>query len=167
MTRLALIALTLFAFWLLLSGNYKTWLVLSGAGASVAVVWFAHKKGVIDPEGFPFEKLGTGLRYWPWLLKEIALSAWNVSRIILDPKLPISPTMVRVDAKQGTSVGFVTYANSITLTPGTISVEVAERGHTIWVHAITRENAGGFADDEMNERVAEMDGTTDTASGAA
>jgi multicomponent Na+:H+ antiporter subunit E len=87
----------------------------------------------------------------------MVLSALNVSKIILDPKLPISPTMVKVDAQQKSAVGLATYANSITLTPGTISVEVSERGKTIWVHAITRENAEGFADDEMNRRVAWMD----------
>jgi multisubunit Na+/H+ antiporter MnhE subunit len=54
-------------------------------------------------------------------------------------------------------VGLTTYANSITLTPGTISVEVSEQGRAVWVHCITRENAEGFDHDEMNDRVAWMD----------
>ena len=69
--------------------------------------------------------------------------------------------MVKVDTLQDSAVGLTTYANSITLTPGTISVEVSERGKAIWVHAITRENAAGFADDEMNRRVAWMDGVAE------
>ena len=63
-----------------------------------------------------------------------------------------------VDALPQSAVGLTTYANSLTLTPGTISVEVSEKGSAVWVHAITKENADGFADDEMNRKVAWMDG---------
>ena len=156
--RLVLISVTLFGYWLLLSGHYNTWLVASGAVLSVGVVVFSLFKGITDQEGFPIEKLPRGLIYWPWLGWQIVLSALNVSRLILDPKLPISPTMVKVDTLQKSAVGLTTYANSITLTPGTISVEVSEKGSAIWVHAITRENAEGFADDPMNRMVAWMDG---------
>lgn len=155
--RLVLITVTLFAYWLLLSGHYDAWLVISGAVLSVAVVAFCHFKGITDEEGFPVEELPRGLIYWPWLGWQMVLSALNVSRIILDPRLPISPTMIRVDAKQRSAVGLTTYANSITLTPGTISVEVSLKDKAIWVHCITRENAAGFAEDEMNDRVAWMD----------
>ena len=155
--RLILISLALFAYWLLLSGHYEPWFVVSGAVLTVASVAFCLMKGVTDDEGFPVEKLPRGLVYWPWLGWQMVLSALNVSRIILDPKLPISPTMVKVAAKERTAVGLTTYANSITLTPGTISVEVSERGKAVWVHCITRENAQGFEDDPMNDRVAWMD----------
>lgn len=156
--RLALISVTLFSYWLLLSGHYETWLVVSGGILSILVVGFCLFKGITDEEGFPIEKLPRALVYWPWLAWQIVLSALNVTRLILSPKLPISPSMVKVDAQQKTAVGLTTYANSITLTPGTISVEISEKGKTIWVHAITRENAAGFADDEMNRKVAWMDG---------
>lgn len=158
MIRILTISIVLFAFWLLLSGNYKAWLVASGAGAAVLVAIYTGANRIIDREGFPAEKLPRASLYWLWLFKEIVLSAINVARIIVNPKLPISPTMVRVEAQQKTAVGIVTYANSITLTPGTISVEVGERAHRIWVHAITKENAAGFAEDEMNARVAAMEG---------
>ncbi len=156
--RLVLISVTLFVYWLLLSGKYTTWLVSSGAVLSVAVVVFSLFKGITDEEGFPIEKLPRALIYWPWLGWQMVRSALNVTRLILHPKLPISPTMVKVDALQQSAVGLTTYANSITLTPGTISVEVSEKGSAIWVHAITKENAEGFADDEMNRKVAWMDG---------
>ena len=165
MIRLVLISLTLYVYWLLLSGHYEPWFVISGAVLSVAVVAFSLFKGVTDEEGFPVEKLPRGLVYWPWLGMQMALSAWNVARIIVNPRLPISPTMVKVAAKERTAVGLTTYANSITLTPGTISVEVSERDKAVWVHCITRENAEGFAEDEMNERVAWMDGARDTMPG--
>ncbi len=150
--------MTLYVYWLVLSGNYALWLLVSGAVVTVAVVFFSWAKGIIDAEGFPVERIGGGLAYWPWLAWQIVLSALNVTRLILNPRLPITPTMVRVSAKQASSVGLTTYANSITLTPGTISVELSERAHAIWVHAITRDGADGFQDDPMNERVRSFEG---------
>ena len=152
--RLVLIALVLFGYWLVLSGHYDNWFNVSGGLLAIAVVWFCWTKGVTDREGFPVGRIPKGLVYWPWLLIEIVKSALNVTRIILSPSLPISPTLVKVDAQQKTAVGLVTYANSITLTPGTISIEASEKGSCIWVHAIEREGAEGFADDEMNRKVA-------------
>jgi multicomponent Na+:H+ antiporter subunit E len=163
--RLALISVTLFAYWLLLSGHYEMWLVVSGAVLSVLVVAFCLFKGITDEEGFPIEKLPRALVYWPWLGWQMVLSALNVSRLILDPKLPITPHLVKVRALQKSAVGLTTYANSITLTPGTISVEVSEREKAIWVHAITKENADGFADDKMNRWVAWMDGDSKSERG--
>ncbi|MEM6623754.1 MAG: Na+/H+ antiporter subunit E [Pseudomonadota bacterium] len=154
MVRLALIAITLFGFWLVLSGHYVTWLVVSGAVLSVAVVAFCWAKGITDREGFPIGLTARGIVYWPWLVMQIVLSGLRVTRLILDPKLPISPSLAKVDAQQQTAVGLVTYANSITLTPGTISIEASEKEQTIWVHALEREGAEGFADDEMNRKVA-------------
>ena len=162
---LVLISMTLFAYWLLLSGHYTLWLMGSGAVLSVLVVAFCLFKGITDEEGFPIEKLPRALVYWPWLGWQMVLSALNVTRLILHPRLPISPTMVKVDAQQKSAVGLTIYANSITLTPGTISVEVSERGKAIWVHAITKENAAGFADDEMNRRVAWVDGAEGSGAG--
>lgn len=156
--RLILIAVTLYVYWLLLSGHYTLWLVVSGAVLTVAVVAFTYAKGIIDAEGFPVERVGGGLAYWPWLAWQIVLSALRVTRIILDPRLPISPSMVRVRAKQTTPVGLTTYANSITLTPGTISVEVSESARAVWVHALTHDGAITFEDDEMNERVRRFEG---------
>ena len=158
MLRLILIAVMLYVYWLVLSGHYDLWLLVSGAVVTGAVVVFSWMKGIIDAEGFPVERIGGGLTYWPWLAWQIVLSALNVTRLILNPRLPITPTMVRVSAKQASSVGLTTYANSITLTPGTISVELSERAQAIWVHAITRDGADGLQDDPMNERVRSFEG---------
>ena len=158
--RLILIALTLYAFWLLLSGHYKPWFLISGAVFAVAIVVFSVFKRIIDVEGFPIERLPRALLYWPWLGWQMMLSAISVSRIILDPKLPISPTMVKVHVSARSSVGLTTYANSITLTPGTTAVEVSEQGRAIWVHALTKEGADGFEDDSMNRWVAWFDRTS-------
>lgn len=147
-------ALALFAFWLALSGHYTPWLIGCGAVLSVATVWFCWGKGIADSEGFPIGLVARGVLYWPWLGWQIILSGLRVTKLVLDPALPISPTLVKVEAEQDTAVGLVTYANSITLTPGTISIEASEKGKCIWVHAIEREGAEGFADDPMNHKVA-------------
>ncbi len=146
--RLVLIALLLFGYWLALSGHYEWWLVAFGAVLSVLVVLFCFAKNVTDAEGFPIGLFPRGLIYWPWLLWQIVLSGLRVTRLILSPSLPISPTLVKVDAQQETAVGLVTYANSITLTPGTISVEV-EEGEFL-VHAVN------FCDEDL-DALAEMD----------
>ncbi len=151
--RLASIALAMFVYWLLLSGHTEPWLVASGAVVALAVALFGLRMGYADEEGHPVGLIPRGLVYWPWLVKEIVMSALNVSRLILDPKLPISPTLIRTKATQKTSTGLVTYSNSITLTPGTISVELHARDKEILVHAISRDAAEGLASGEMDRRV--------------
>ncbi|MDA0276206.1 MAG: Na+/H+ antiporter subunit E, partial [Proteobacteria bacterium] len=96
------------------------------------------------------------LAYWPWLVKEIFKSAIDVSRVILDPALPATPTVVRFRPRQKTVVGLVTHANSITLTPGTLSVVVG--GDEFMVHAFTREGAAAVVESDMDRRVERFEG---------
>lgn len=153
--RIALVAM-LFAFWLVLSGMFTPFLLAAGFGASVAVALIARRMDVADREGHPIHLTPGALFYWPWLLKEIALAGWQVTRIILHPRLPISPTLVRFRPSQQSTVGLVTHANSITLTPGTITVEA---GHDEFlVHALTREGAQAAVDSEMDRRVCRLEG---------
>lgn len=157
--RLILIVLVVYLFWLALSGHYDLWFVVSGLLLSLAVVAFCWSQGITDPEGFPIGLLTRAVLYWPWLALQILKSGLRVTRIILDPRLPITPTLVRVDAMQRTAVGLTTYGNSITLTPGTLTLEASERGRALWVHALERSSAEGFSDDEMNRRVAWFEAT--------
>jgi multicomponent Na+:H+ antiporter subunit E len=146
----------LFGFWVLLSGYFTPFLLAAGAGSALAVIWFAHRMDVVDHEGHPIH-LGTRIfGYWLWLLAEIAKSAWAVTRLILDPKLPISPTVVRFTPSQRTDVGLVVHANSITLTPGTITI--AARPGEFLVHGITRAGAEGCVDSEMDRRITACEG---------
>lgn len=148
----------LFAFWLLLSGHFTPFLLSAGLGCALAVMAFGRRMAVIDREGHPVHLSWRALTYWPWLVTEIVKSAWDVSRIIVDPALPISPTLIRVKASQKSPEGVVTYANSITLTPGTISVEVSPS--EILVHALTRDGAEGLAGGAMDRRVTRFEGMT-------
>jgi multicomponent Na+:H+ antiporter subunit E len=146
----------LFVFWLLLSGMFTPFLLAAGVGSSLAVLWLASRMGLIDQEGHPIHLGARALVYWVWLLKEIVKSAWQVSLIVLHPALPISPTMVRFRPTQKTPVGLVIHANSITLTPGTITVEAG--ADEFLVHALTRDGAEGAASGEMDARVTACEG---------
>lgn len=147
---------TLFVFWVLLSGFFTPFLLSAGVGCAIAVVLFARRMDMVDSEGHPIHLGHKALWYWPWLLKEIVKSAWDVSKIILNPALPISPTMVRFKPSQATDVGLVIHANSITLTPGTIAIE-ATPGEFV-VHGLTRGGAEGCIDSEMDRRVSACEG---------
>ena len=145
----------LLAFWLLLSGHYTAFLVAAGVGSSIAVLLVGRRMEVVDREGVPID-LWPGLYlYWPWLAWQIIKSAWDVTRIIVDPRLPISPTLVRFRPSQRSVIGLVTHANSITLTPGTITIE-AKAGEFL-VHGLTRDGAEGCVDSEMDARLRRLE----------
>lgn len=156
--RVVSLAAALFVFWLLLSGHFDPFLVISGAVAAVAIALVGARIGYADEEGHPAELILPGLRYWPWLAKEIVKSTIDVARIILDPALPISPRLILVSPSQKTAVGKVTYANSITLTPGTITVEVGRHDHRFVVHALTEAGAAGVETGDMDRRVTAFEG---------
>lgn len=158
MLRRISLALALFLFWLLLSGHYTPFLMAAGLASSLLIVWFSDRlMSVVDREGHPIHLTMGAVTYWPWLLWEIAKSAWDVTKRILDPRLPISPVLVRLKAGQESDVGRVTYANSITLTPGTITIEL--EGDELLVHALTREGAAGLAGGDMDRRVCRFEGS--------
>ena len=144
--------IALYLFWVLLSGYFTPFLLTAGASCALALLWFGHRLGVIDPEGHPVEMARRAVAYWLWLFVEIVKSGWAVSRIIWHPSLPISPTMVHFRPLQRTAAGLVTHANSITLTPGTITVEAS--AEEFIVHGLTRGSANGTISSEMDRRVA-------------
>jgi multicomponent Na+:H+ antiporter subunit E len=150
------LAAFLFAFWLALSGHYTPVLIAIGAACAGLVLFAAARMCIVDPEGHPVHLLGRALIYYPWLVREIVKSAWSVTKIILHPRLPISPTMTVVRASQRTTAGIATYANSITLTPGTITVGV--NGNDLTVHALVRDGALDLEGGEMDRRVRRFEG---------
>lgn len=154
--RSASLFFALYIFWALLSGFFTLYFLAAGAGSALAVLYLARRMDVIDHEGVPIQiAWPTFLSYWPWLIKEIIISAISVTRIVLSPRLPISPTLIEFTPSQKTDLGLVLHANSITLTPGTISIDV-EPGRFL-VHALTRDGAGGLVGSEMDRRCAELE----------
>ncbi len=155
MKRALILFVALFACWLLLSGHYDATLVTYGALSCVLVVALVAHLGILDVEALPVHLGIRPFLYFPWLMKEILLSNIAVARVILDPRLPIHPRILRVEATQKTDVGRVTYANSITLTPGTVTLDV--RDGKLLVHALTTESAEGLLTGEMDRRVSRFE----------
>ena len=152
------LVITLFIFWLLLSGIYQPLIISFGIASSLLVAWIAHRMDVIDHEGFPIHLGAKAITYWPWLIWEIIKANIDVAAIIIKPKLSITPTMFNSHASQKTEVGQVTYANSITLTPGTISVGVTDG--MVEVHALTSQSADDVITGRMDKRVSQMEGNS-------
>lgn len=149
------LALFLFAIWVLLSGHYTPLMILFGVLSTLFVVFLATRADLIDRETQPVLIKLSVLFYWVWLGREIIKSNIDVTRRILSPGLPISPTVFTVRATQKTELGRVTYANSITLVPGTVTMDVDEDVFT--VHALTREAAADLKRGEMNRRVCDVE----------
>lgn len=144
--------------WILWSGYFKPLLLGLGLASALVCTYLALRMRKADGEGSQFKilqhvhQLAT---YWPWLLLEIAKSNIEVAKIILSGKLDIDPVMIRLKAGQATEMGQVIYGNSITLTPGTITVDI-EDGELL-VHALTQSGADGLHEGEMDRRITALE----------
>ena len=156
--RTASLTALLFVFWLALSGHYTTMLIVIGVLCAILCTIAAVRMRTVDDEGVPLSLFLGTLTYYPWLAKEIAKSAWSVTKIILNPRLPISPTMLVVKASQKTAAGAATYANSITLTPGTLTV--GADGDELTIHALVKDGADDLETGAMDRRVRQFEGST-------
>jgi multicomponent Na+:H+ antiporter subunit E len=149
------LGLFLFAIWVLLSGHYTPLMILFGVLSTLFVVFLATRADLIDRETQPVLIKLSVLFYWVWLGREIIMSNIDVARRILSPGLPISPTVFTIQASQKSELGRVTYANSITLVPGTVTMDVD--GDVFTVHALTREAAADLKRGEMDRRVCDVE----------
>ena len=151
-----MLTVVLLGVWLLLSGHYNPLMIGFGIISCLLVVLLSYRMRIVDEEGAPVD---LGLRpfifYAPWLLKEIVVANFDVAGRILNPRLPIQPTLISVRASQKGELARVIYANSITLTPGTVSVGM-ERD-TITVHALSHEEALEDGSGEMDRRVSALE----------
>ncbi len=145
----------LFALWLGLSGYFKPFLLTLGVLSCLFTLYLARRMNLLDDEAVQLQLRPGLLLYLSWLGGEVVKSAWSVSRVILAREMPISQHLLAVPCTQKPEMGHVIFANSITLTPGTVTVETAPG--KFLVHALTEEaaNLDGFA--EMGRRVAEVE----------
>ena len=144
--------ISLAILWLLLSGHY-TPLLLSLGLLSILLVTLISLRMNLLPYDQP-ETFFRFIKYIPysfWLLIEILKSNIDVCKRILDPRLPISPRWVTIRSSQFSELGKIIYANSITLTPGTISIDV--EGDNIEVHALSENGVEGLATGDMDKRI--------------
>lgn len=149
------LGLVLFLLWLLLSGFFEILLLSLGIGSVITVVWIAYRMDVIDHEGHPIHLTMRALLYWPWLTVEIIKANIDVAAVIVRRKISINPSVIKVKATQATELGQVIYANSITLTPGTVTISVDKDIMT--VHALTRGAAEDLESGEMDRRVTNVE----------
>lgn len=145
--------------WMLLSGMFDPLLIGLGVASVILTVWIAHRMDVVDHEGHPVHMGPRALFYFPWLGWEIAKANWDVAKIILSPKMTIQPHIFKTKASQLSDVGRTTYANSITLTPGTVTIAMEDDG-TFEIHALTDAAREGVEALDMDRRCTAMEGMT-------
>ena len=148
---------SLFLVWLLLSGYFKSNLLVLGVLSCCLVTYLAIRLKIYSSR---HHRLRFNLRlprYLPWLFKEIVKSNIHVAGCILHPTLPIQPQTLKPRPSQKTNTGLAVHANSITLTPGTISVDIND--NEILVHALTNHTAQGIIDGDIDGQVTKIEGS--------
>ena len=149
----------LLGVWLLLSGFYSPFFLALAVVCCALVVYIARRMDVLDHEAQPAHLTWRFITYLPWLAWQIVLANIDVARRVLAPSLAIDPVMKWLPASQKTDLGLVIYANSITLTPGTVSTDV--EGGRIQVHAISAESMAGLESGGMDARVCAVEGAVE------
>jgi multicomponent Na+:H+ antiporter subunit E len=148
--RVALLA-TLALAWLLWSGLFKPLLLALGLFSCLLTFTLVRRMGYFENELFALRFSFRLFSYWIWLGREIFRSSLQVARVVLDPALPISPRTIDLKSTSGHLVDQVILANSITLTPGTLALDL-HKG-VIKVHALTESGARDLESGEMDRRV--------------
>ena len=109
-----------------------------------------------DHETHPIHLTTRAVMYWPWLAVEIVKANIDVAKRVFSAGPNISPTVFTVKSSQKTELGQVIYANSITLTPGTTTMDIDEG--TFVVHTIAKDVGDDLSAGEMDRRVSLLEG---------
>ena len=137
--------------WLLLSGYFLPLLLGLGALSVALTIFFSLRMGIIEHNAKLFCMSFGLLSYWIWLMREIVKANLAVTRCIWEPRLNIDPQWIHVKTLQNDEIGKAIYANSITLTPGTVSTDVYS--DIIEVHALTRAMAEDLQRGEIDRHI--------------
>lgn len=148
------LAILLAAAWLLWSGLYKPLLLALGLISCVLVLVIAQRMRLFDTDILELRFLARLVRFWGWLGREVVRSSLEVTRAVLNPKLPISPSVAEFDTRCEHPVDQALLGNSITLTPGTLTLSI--EGRRFVVHALTESGARDVMAGEMDRRVSEL-----------
>ncbi len=151
LSRVVLLGILLIAAWLLWSGFFKPLLLALGALSCALVLLVAHRMHLFDSDVFALRFTARLFRFWGWLGREILRSSLEVTRAVLSPKLPISPTVAEFDSNCKHPVDRAILGNSITLTPGTLTLSID--GQRFTVHALHEQGARDILKGEMDRRV--------------
>lgn len=149
------LALILVGFWLLNSGLFKPLIFILGAISIVLVLFISSRMKVIDEESQPLHLTTSIPGYYLWLLKELVMSNIKVVSTIWQGKLQLQPALATIKMDHMSDMGKVIYANSISLTPGTVTTDVTE--NSITVHALDKRSISDIETGEMEARVRKLD----------
>ena len=145
-------AVLLFLFWICLSGHLEPLLLGLGVASVALTIFLSHRMNVIDHESYPLHLSSRFPGFFVYIFREIVKANIDVVTRILRWKEPlISPQMIEIPQSQKTDLGAVIYANSITLTPGTVTVKLSKDNLT--VHALSKEAAIELAKGTMSEEI--------------
>ena len=155
--RFVLTALIMFAFWIFLSGKFSFILLLSGVISSLLVSYMSNDLLIGNGDiKLGFIRTIRFIRFLPWLLWQIVLANIDLAIRTLHPKMPINPMLINFKNNLKTDLGMVIMANSITLTPGTVTIDVNE--NEFLVHVISEKAAQSLISGEMQARVKKIEG---------
>ncbi len=154
----ALTFLIMLAFWILLSGQLHFILLVSGVVSSLFVAYISHDLllGSVDISSVTIKTYRL-FKYLPWLLWQIVVANFDLVYRTLHPGMKIEPQIIRFNTDLKTDKGIAILANSITLTPGTVTVVAGKDGEFI-VHAIAKGPADSLLSGQMQIRVKEIEG---------
>ncbi len=150
----------LYGFWVVLSGRFETKYLLTGAVCALVVTFLTQD--LVRPMNRQAAKSGGPspsfllsawrfCRYLLWLMWSVVQSNLEVAYLVLHPKMPIQPALLRFTTKLRSQTGQIILANSITLTPGTITVDFNDGTYTI--HALVPGAAGTLVDARMQSKL--------------
>ena len=141
--------IVLFGFWLLMSGYYTPLILSLGVISCLLCVYLTIKGEFLDNETLPIYFFPRLIQYTLWLIKEILKSNIQTAKVIIMKSE--EPELFSVKATQKTNEGKVTYANSITLTPGTVTTQI--KNDIFEVHALTKDFGDDVRSSEMDKMV--------------
>jgi len=144
----------LLSLWLLMSGHYTFLIISLGVISCLFCVYLAKRANLIDDEGLPLFFLPRLLNYLLWLFKEIFNSNIGTAKAIITGN--INPEIFIVKSSQNTDVAKVTYANSITLTPGTVTIQINK--DKFEVHALNSDFGNDVRSNVMDKKVKWLEG---------
>ena len=144
----------LLILWLLMSGHYSLLIISLGIISSALCVYLAKRANIIDNEGLPLLFFPRLSNYLLWLFKEIFNSNIATAKVIITNK--IDPEIFTIKVSQLSEVGKATYANSITLTPGTVTTQIDK--DTFEVHALNSDFGDDVRKGEMDKKVSWLEG---------
>lgn len=160
----------LYGFWIILSGRFEAKYLAIGVGCALLVTYLtqdlnqpegAGQRARVEPVSLVFVGVARFVLYFFWLLWSVLQSNFQVAYLVLHPKMPIQPGLLRLRTKLRNRTGHIMLANSITLTPGTITVDFDDGNYS--VHALVPSAAQSLLDAKMQSKLERIFGEREEA----